>query len=106
MTSSPPITAHLGHIVEADQEGGGEGEGEGGHQEAVTTLSPELTLTSLLQSKEGTEGQNSINKTFGIRSFQPTNTLYLICNQLYPVSSFNILLSLLLKQFLALLSIT
>ena len=104
MTSSPPITAHLGHVVEADQEGGGEGEGEGGHQEAVTTLSPELTLTSFLQSKEGTEGQNSINKTFGIRFLFLPSSQYFVFDLQSAVSSFNILLSLLLKQLI--LSIT
>ena len=49
------LWAEPGHPVQAEGEGGGEAEEEGGHQQPVQPLHPELSLTSLLQREKCAE---------------------------------------------------
>ena len=49
------LGAEPGHPVQTEGEGGGEAEEEGGHQQPVQPLHPELTLTSLLQGEKCAE---------------------------------------------------
>ena len=48
------VWGEFAEVGDAVEEAGGEGEEEGGHQQPVDSLHPELSLTPLLQAEEST----------------------------------------------------